>query len=103
MIPYIIKAGLILAGCLVFYKILLRRETFYRINRHVLTFCLFISFSLPLVPVPQQLSMRKSVDSQQSTVSSQQSAVSSQPLTVNRQPSATTASSAILQLFLLTR
>ena len=59
MIPYIIKAALILAGCLAFYKVLLRRETFYKMNRYVLITCLIISFTLPFVPVPQQLSMRK--------------------------------------------
>jgi hypothetical protein len=59
MIPYIINAGLILAGCLAFYKILLTRETFYRLNRYILITCLAVSFSLPLVRVPQQWSFRK--------------------------------------------
>ncbi|MBC7875004.1 MAG: M56 family metallopeptidase [Ferruginibacter sp.] len=59
MIPYIIKVALILAGCLVFYKLLPGRETFYRMNRYVLMLCLFISFSLPMLPVPQQWSLRK--------------------------------------------
>ncbi len=59
MIPYIINVALILTGCLIFYKLLLRKETFYRMNRYFLAFCLFISFSLPLLPVPQQLSFRK--------------------------------------------
>ncbi|HEV7779952.1 MAG TPA: hypothetical protein VGO58_01740, partial [Chitinophagaceae bacterium] len=59
MIPYIINVALILAGCLIFYKLLLRKETFYRINRYVLVLCLLISFSLPLLSVPQQWSFRK--------------------------------------------
>jgi hypothetical protein len=59
MIPYIINAGLILTGCLAFYKILLTRETFYRLNRYTLIICLVVSFSLPLVRVPQQWSFRK--------------------------------------------
>ena len=59
MIPYIIKVALILAGCLAFYKVLLRRETFYRVNRYTLVLCLFIAFSLPLLQVPQQWSLRK--------------------------------------------
>ncbi|HYF32079.1 MAG TPA: M56 family metallopeptidase [Chitinophagaceae bacterium] len=59
MIPYIINAGLILTGCLAFYKLLLQRETFYKLNRYILVICLIISFSLPLLPVPQQLSFRK--------------------------------------------
>jgi len=59
MIPYILKVALILAGCLAFYKVVLRRETFYRVNRMTLMLCLFISFSLPLLQVPQQWSFRK--------------------------------------------
>ena len=52
MIPYIINVALILAGCVAFYKILLGRETFYKINRYVLIGCLLISFALPLVSDP---------------------------------------------------
>lgn len=59
MIPYIIHAGLLLAACLVFYKILLQNETFFRLNRWVLMACLVLSFGLPLVEVPQQWSFRK--------------------------------------------
>lgn len=59
MIPYIINAGLILAGCLAFYKLLLQKETFYKLNRYVLVTCIVVSFSLPLLPVPQQWSLRK--------------------------------------------
>ena len=33
-LPYIINAALVLAACLAFYKLLLRRETFYRVNRY---------------------------------------------------------------------
>jgi beta-lactamase regulating signal transducer with metallopeptidase domain len=59
MIPYIINVALILTGCLIFYKLLLRKETFYKMNRYVLVLCLFISFGLPLLPVPQQWSLQK--------------------------------------------
>jgi hypothetical protein len=59
MMPYIIHAGLILAACLVFYKILLQRETFFRLNRWVLMFCLVLSFGLPLIEVPQQWSFQR--------------------------------------------
>jgi len=57
--PYIINVALILAACLSFYKILLRRETFYKVNRWLLIVCLAVSFALPLIHVPQQLSLRK--------------------------------------------
>ncbi len=59
MIPYIINVGLIVTGCLAFYKIFLQKVTFYRINRSMLLICLFIAFTLPLIPVPQQWSLRK--------------------------------------------
>lgn len=59
MIPYIINAGLILCGCLAFYKLLLQRETFYKLNRYILIVCLAVSFSLPLLPVPHQWSFRE--------------------------------------------
>lgn len=59
MIPYILHAALILAFCLIFYKVLLQKETFYQLNRFVLLGCLVLSFSLPLLPIPQQLSLRR--------------------------------------------
>jgi hypothetical protein len=59
MIPYIINVALVLSGCLVFYKLLLRNETFYRANRFLLILCLVVSFSLPLMKVPQQWSLRE--------------------------------------------
>jgi hypothetical protein len=59
MTPYILHAGVILACCLIFYKVLLQKETFYHLNRLVLSGCLVLSFTLPLLPIPQQLSLRK--------------------------------------------
>src|SRR5688572_21339933 len=63
-LPYIINVALILAACLAFYKVLLRRETFYKVNRFLLIGCLAISFALPLLRVPQQFSLRKPVGEQ---------------------------------------
>ncbi len=54
MIPYALHVALLITVCLLFYKILLQRETFYRLNRAVLIFCLALSFALPLIPIPQQ-------------------------------------------------
>lgn len=59
MIPYILYSALILTSCLVFYKLLLQKETFFHLNRFVLLSCMALAFILPLVPVPQQLSFRK--------------------------------------------
>ncbi|MGB8191726.1 MAG: M56 family metallopeptidase [Chitinophagaceae bacterium] len=89
MIPYIINVSLMLTACLAFYKLLLQKETFYRLNRYILLVCLLVSFSLPLVRVPQQWSLRKAeeksivinpiVDDKQQQ---QANTVSSKPVTV---------------------
>ncbi|MDB5277886.1 MAG: peptidase BlaR1 [Ferruginibacter sp.] len=59
MIPYILYAALILTACLVFYKLLLQKETFFRLNRFVLLGCMLLAFAVPLLHVPQQMSFRK--------------------------------------------
>lgn len=61
MIPYILYTALILSACFIFYKLLLQKETFFYLNRYVLLFCMVLAFTLPLVPVPQQLSFRKNI------------------------------------------
>ena len=59
MIPYILHVALLISVCLFFYKLLLQRETFYRLNRVVLVFCLALAFALPLIPIPQQWALRE--------------------------------------------
>jgi hypothetical protein len=59
MIPYILYASLVLSACFVFYKLLLQKETFFGLNRFVLLSCMLLAFILPLLPVPQQMSLRK--------------------------------------------
>ena len=59
MIPYILYTALILSSCLLFYKMLLQKETFFHLNRFVLLGCMILAFILPLLPIPQQLSLRK--------------------------------------------
>lgn len=58
MIPYLLHVSLLLAVALLFYKLLLQAETFYRLNRWILIGCLAMSFLLPLVSVPERLSVR---------------------------------------------
>ncbi|MGF1925665.1 MAG: M56 family metallopeptidase, partial [Bacteroidia bacterium] len=60
MIPYSLHVALILGLCLVFYRLLLYKETYFRLNRIVLLFCMLMAFVLPLVPVPQDYSLRQS-------------------------------------------
>src|SRR5580765_8477006 len=98
ILPYIVNVALILATCLVFYKLLLRRETFYKVNRYVLIGCLAISFALPLLQVPQKFSLRKldqvesgklKMESEKQKVSGNQSATSNQQPAISNQSNGT--------------
>jgi len=62
MIPYILHVTVIITVCFLFYKILLQKETFYRLNRWTLMACLAVSFALPLLPAPRQWSWRNSYE-----------------------------------------
>src|SRR6476469_4334148 len=88
ILPYIVNVALILATCLVFYKLLLRRETFYKVNRYMLITCLAISFALPLLQVPQKFSLRKAVGNEDA-VSSRQSAIDNGQNSTGNQPPVT--------------
>src|SRR5471030_774356 len=54
MIPYTLHVALLISVCLLFYKVLLQNETFYRLNRVILVFCLALAFVLPLIYIPHQ-------------------------------------------------
>ena len=82
-LPYIINVAVILLACLAFYKLLLRRETFYKMNRFFLITCLAVSFALPLLQVPQELSFREPVNRESLIVNSEESIVNSPQSTVN--------------------
>jgi hypothetical protein len=58
MIVYMLQVALVISTMLVFYKVLLRNETFYKLNRLMLLSCLAFAFILPLIHVPQQWSFR---------------------------------------------
>jgi hypothetical protein len=60
MILYLLNVSAIVACCLLFYKLLLHKETFYPLNRFVLLGCLLVAFILPLITVPERLSFRQS-------------------------------------------
>lgn len=59
--PYILHVTVITTVCFLFYKLLLQKETFYRLNRWTLMGCLAVSFTLPLLPVPRDWSWRESL------------------------------------------
>ncbi|MFD2145902.1 hypothetical protein [Mucilaginibacter antarcticus] len=61
MMPYSLHVALLLTACWLFYKVLLQNETYYHLNRVLLLACIALSFTLPLVPVPQHYSMRNAV------------------------------------------
>lgn len=71
MIPYLLHVALLLTVCLLFYKLLLQTETFYRLNRWILLSCLAFSFLLPLIPVPGQWSIREAPKQQALETSAQ--------------------------------
>jgi beta-lactamase regulating signal transducer with metallopeptidase domain len=75
MIPYVLHVALLISVCLLFYKVLLQKETFYHLNRWVLLACLALTFLLPLVRIPQQWALRKS---QQTSITT--------AVKINRQP-----------------
>ncbi|MBG6236049.1 hypothetical protein IWX76_002630 [Pedobacter sp. CAN_A7] len=58
MIAYLLHVALIICTILVFYKALLRNQTFYKLNRAMLLGCLVSAFILPLIHLPQQWSFR---------------------------------------------
>jgi hypothetical protein len=106
ILPYSINVAVILLACLAFYKLLLRRETFYKVNRYMLIVCLVISFGLPLMQVPQQFSLRKPggsqsiVNSRESIVENKQQTIESkQPAGINQQPVTDTASTPVASGF----
>lgn len=115
MIPYILHVALLISVCLIFYRLLLRKETFYRLNRFVLISSLALSFLIPLVPIPQPWAIRtirETIDqvapakNKQTVVKEQPKATvsdiqSNSPVTVS--PAVTTGSAVVLQAPLLPR
>ncbi|SEO57027.1 Signal transducer regulating beta-lactamase production, contains metallopeptidase domain [Mucilaginibacter gossypiicola] len=59
MIPYLLYVAMLLAVCLLFYKLLLQRETFYRLNRYILLCCLGFCFLTPIIRPPAKWSVQK--------------------------------------------
>lgn len=79
MIPYTLHVALLISVCLCFYKLLLRRETFYKLNRFLLIGIVALAFIIPLVPVPQQWALGRD-----------QQPLATTPVVKNSLPAATT-------------
>ena len=58
MIPYLFHVSILLAGGYAFYWLLLRQETFFRLNRMILLACLILPLTLPLVTIPAAWSLQ---------------------------------------------
>jgi len=59
MISYLLHSTILLSGITLFYWIFLRNETFFRLNRWTFIFCILLSLLLPLITVPEHISMHK--------------------------------------------
>jgi hypothetical protein len=53
MIPYILHVSILIAAAFFFYRLLLKKLTFYTLNRWILLGCLLVAFVLPLLPIPR--------------------------------------------------
>ncbi len=58
MIPYISYVALVTAVSFLFYRFLLGRETFFRLNRWFLLGCLWSAYIVPLLHIPGTWSLR---------------------------------------------
>ncbi|MEM9549287.1 MAG: M56 family metallopeptidase [Bacteroidota bacterium] len=58
MTDYILHVSLLLGLGFILYQVLLKKETFYSLNRIILSSYLILAFSLPLIHIPQSWSLR---------------------------------------------
>ena len=58
--PYLLHTSILLTACFAFYWLLLRRETFFRLNRWVLISSILISIGLPFISIPESWSLQRS-------------------------------------------
>lgn len=58
MIPYILHVSILMAGSYIFYWLLLRKETFFKLNRGVLMASLLLPIILPLITIPSSLALQ---------------------------------------------
>lgn len=58
MTSYILHVSLLLGLGFLLYQVLLKKETFYSLNRVILVSYLVLAFSLPLIHIPQEWSLR---------------------------------------------
>ena len=59
MIPYLLHSSILLTGCFIFYWLLIRQETFFKLNRWVLISSIALSLLIPLIQMPESWSLRQ--------------------------------------------
>ncbi len=57
--PYLLHTSILLTACFAFYWLLLRRETFFKLNRWVLISSILISIGLPFISIPESWSLKQ--------------------------------------------
>ena len=62
MIGYLLEVAAMIVIAWLFYTVLLRRETFFGVNRILLLLLVVMAFVLPLLSIPQQFSMRAKLE-----------------------------------------
>ncbi|MCB0651455.1 MAG: M56 family metallopeptidase [Saprospiraceae bacterium] len=58
MMFYLFHVTILVSASYFFYKVFLQRETFFQLNRWVLTGSIVLAFSLPFLQIPQEWSLR---------------------------------------------
>lgn len=58
MIPYLLHTAILTALLYLAYRLLLTKETFFKLNRVILVGSILIAFLLPLIPIPADWSLR---------------------------------------------
>ena len=58
MMPYLLHSSVLIAASFLFYMLLLRKETFYKLNRLYLSLVLILAVTLPLISVPKWMSIQ---------------------------------------------
>jgi len=92
MIPYILHVSILIAAAFFFYRLLLKKLTFYSLNRWILLGCLLAAFVLPLLPVPRAWSWQAPVAAAaEKPVPRLAPAVRDEPTGVDPAPSSTAA------------
>ena len=81
MIAYLLQVAALIAVGWLLYTALLRRETFFSVNRFLLLLLLLIAFTAPLLIIPRQFSVRAFFQKEIPLLTTYRSAVvSSNPL-----------------------